>query len=174
VREGLRVLGSTREDLQKEVLLKSGVPAHLAPGYIPPKKPYSFDAMLDDILDFGYNHMVDNARLSMWMPVANDEDMEIPVPSHPAMELVAVSIQQFNRCALSISVRNVEHNMLTTLAGARRLLTYRRVPEAQVDQEALRTREKREEATGVTADDLNAFRRKVCTWHASVNGFRHS
>ncbi|KAH0266022.1 RNA methylase family UPF0020 protein, partial [Aureobasidium melanogenum] len=141
VREGLRVLGSTREDLQKEVLLKSGVPAHLAPGYIPPKKAYSFDAMMDDILDFGYNHMVDNGRLSMWMPVANDEDMEIPIPSHPAMELVAMSVQQFNR-------------------WARRLITYRRVPEAQVDQEALRNREKREEATGVTADDLNAFRRK--------------
>ncbi|KAG9719077.1 hypothetical protein KCU90_g25837, partial [Aureobasidium melanogenum] len=79
--------------------------------------------------------------LSMWMPVANDEDMEIPIPSHPAMELVAMSVQQFNR-------------------WARRLITYRRVPEAQVDQEALRNREKREEATGVTADDLNAFRRK--------------
>ncbi|KAG9567984.1 RNA methylase family UPF0020 protein, partial [Aureobasidium melanogenum] len=65
VREGLRVLGSTREDLQKEVLLKSGVPAHLAPGYIPPKKAYSFDAMMDDILDFGYNHMVDNGRLTI-------------------------------------------------------------------------------------------------------------
>ncbi|KAI5209656.1 tRNA guanosine-2'-O-methyltransferase [Aureobasidium subglaciale] len=141
VREGLRVLGSTREDLQKEVLLASGVPAHLAPGYIPPKKAYSFDAMMDDILDFGYNHMVDNARLSMWMPVANDEDMEIPIPSHPAMELVAMSVQQFNK-------------------WARRLITYRRVPEAEVDQEALRNREKREEATGVTADDLNAFRRK--------------
>ncbi|KAI4720305.1 tRNA guanosine-2'-O-methyltransferase [Aureobasidium sp. EXF-10727] len=141
VREGLRVLGSTREDLQKEVLLKSGVPAHLAPGYIPPKKAYSFDAMMDDILDFGYTHMVDNGRLSMWMPVANDEDMEIPIPSHPAMQLVAMSVQQFNR-------------------WARRLITYRRVPEAEVDQEALRNREKREEATGVTADDLNAFRRK--------------
>jgi len=99
VREGLRVLGSTREDLQKEVLLKSGVPAHLAPGYIPPKKAYSFDAMMDDILDFGYTHMVDKGRLSMWMPVANDEDMEIPIPSHPAMQLVAMSVQQFNRCA---------------------------------------------------------------------------
>ncbi|CAD0113583.1 unnamed protein product [Aureobasidium uvarum] len=141
VREGLRVLGSTREDLQKEVLLKSGVPAHLAPGYIPPKKAYSFDAMMDDILDFGYTHMVDDGRLSMWMPVANDEDMEIPIPSHPAMQLVAMSVQQFNR-------------------WARRLITYRRVPEAQVDQEALRNREKREEAIGVTADDLNAFRRK--------------
>lgn len=56
--------------------------------------------MLDDILDFGYEHMVDNARLCMWMPTANDEDMEIAIPSHPAMELVAVSIQQFNKCAV--------------------------------------------------------------------------
>jgi tRNA (guanine10-N2)-methyltransferase len=99
VREGLKVLGSTRQDLQKEVLLATGEPAHLAPGYIPPKRVYSFDAMMDDILQFGYEHMVDDARLSMWMPVANDEDMEIAVPSHPAMQLVAVSTQQFNKCA---------------------------------------------------------------------------
>ena len=57
------------------------------------------------------------------------------------------------------------------LAGARRLITYRRVPEAQVDHEALRNREKREEATGVTADDLNAFRRKVCTSMTSLTCF---
>jgi tRNA (guanine10-N2)-methyltransferase len=113
VREGLRVLGSTREDLQKEVLLRSGVPAHLAPGYIPPKKAYSFDAMMDDILDFGYTHMVDNGRLSMWMPVANDEDMEIPIPSHPAMELVAMSVQQFNKCTFRLDARVRIPMMLT-------------------------------------------------------------
>lgn len=61
--------------------------------------------------------------------------------------------------------------MLTILVGARRLITYRRVPEAQVDQEALRNREKREEATGVTADDLNAFRRKVCMVMTSLTCF---
>jgi hypothetical protein len=58
--------------------------------------------MMDDILDFGFTHMVDNGRLSMWMPVANDEDMEIPIPSHPAMELVAMSIQQFNKCTFRL------------------------------------------------------------------------
>lgn len=61
--------------------------------------------------------------------------------------------------------------MLTSLVGARRLITYRRVPEVQVDQEALRNREKREEATGVTADDLNAFRRKVCMGMTSLTCF---
>lgn len=57
--------------------------------------------MIDDILHFGYEHMVDDARLCMWMPTANDDDMEIAVPSHPAMELVATSIQQFNKCMSS-------------------------------------------------------------------------
>ena len=61
--------------------------------------------------------------------------------------------------------------MLTIFAGARRLITYCRVPEAQVDQKALRNREKREEATGVTADDLNAFRRKVCMGMTSLTCF---
>lgn len=63
---------------------------------------------------------------------------------------------------------------LTILVGARRLITYRRVPEAQVDHEALQKREKREEATGVTADDLNAFRRKVCLSMTKSNVFCRS
>jgi len=54
--------------------------------------------MLDDILDFGYDMLVDDARLCMWMPTANDEDTEIAIPVHPAMELVSFSVQQFNKC----------------------------------------------------------------------------
>lgn len=139
VREGLKVLGSARHDLQHEIRLPDGRLAHLlvplflsfffpcllpslssgtvveavvqrvaailtclphrAEGYIPPKRAYSFDAMLDDILDFSYEMLVDDGRLCMWMPTANDEDIEIAVPSHPALELVSICVQQFNRCA---------------------------------------------------------------------------
>lgn len=49
VREGLKVLGSTKEALQHEVILANGMPAHLAEGYIPPKKPYSFLQMLSTL-----------------------------------------------------------------------------------------------------------------------------
>lgn len=54
--------------------------------------------MLDDILQFAAQTLVDNGRLSFWMPTANDQDQEIAVPSHPYMEVVAISTQVFNKC----------------------------------------------------------------------------
>ena len=65
---------------------------------MPPKKPYSFNAMLDDILQFSAQTLVDYGRLSFWMPTANDEDQEIAIPTHPYMELVVVCTQPFNKC----------------------------------------------------------------------------
>jgi len=73
------------------------------PDYIPPKKPYSFLAMLDDILAFSAATLVDNGRLAFWMPTANDEAEEIKIPSHPCLEVVAVCSQEFNKCKLASS-----------------------------------------------------------------------
>jgi tRNA (guanine10-N2)-methyltransferase len=56
--------------------------------------------MLDGILQFSAQTLVDNGRLSFWMPTANDENQEIPVPSHPYLETVAVCTQTFNKCTL--------------------------------------------------------------------------
>lgn len=116
VREGLRVLGSTKAALQAEVMLKDGTLAHLKHDYIPPKKPYSFSRMLDDILEFSANMLVDNGRLCMWMPVAGpveDEldpeaaetlpemdtaETEYTIPTHPSLTLVSVCTQDFTRC----------------------------------------------------------------------------
>ena len=115
VREGLKVLGS-RDDSDKEVRWIDGKPAHLyvfveldlvgtfakildrKDDYIPPKKPYSFDAMLVDIMDFAACMLIENGRLSFWMPTANDEDQELGVPTHPALELVSNCVQPFNKC----------------------------------------------------------------------------
>ena len=66
--------------------------------YIPPKKAYSFEAMLDDLLEFAARHLVDDGRLSLWMPTANDEDVELGIPAHPQLELVSVCVQTFNKC----------------------------------------------------------------------------
>lgn len=68
------------------------------PDFVPPKKPYSFTAMLDDILNFASDTLVDDGRLSFWMPTANDEDQEIAVPTHPCLEIVIVCTQAFTRC----------------------------------------------------------------------------
>ncbi|KAF5977018.1 tRNA guanosine-2 O-methyltransferase trm11 [Fusarium coicis] len=112
------------------------------PTYVPPKKPYSFLVMLDDILSFAAETLVDEGRLSFWMPTANDEDQEIPVPSHPHMEVVSVCTQPFNK-------------------WSRRLITYRRLPDSQVSQEALEAYTNRQKLTlnGTSADELNPFRR---------------
>lgn len=67
-------------------------------GYIPPKKQYSFEAMLDDILHFAADTLVPNGRLAMWMPTANDEDTELEIPDHQSLELISVSVQPFNKC----------------------------------------------------------------------------
>ena len=156
VREGLKVLGSTKVALQEVVLLADGTPAHLSGHYIPPKKPYSFTRMLDDILAFSASVLVDGGRLCMWMPVAGEpaegeeQGEDYAIPRHPALGLVSECTQHFNK-------------------WSRRLLTYRRLRDEEVDREELLVYDAsklamREEGNGKlngTADDLNAFRRKV-------------
>jgi tRNA (guanine10-N2)-methyltransferase len=53
--------------------------------------------MLDNILDFAATTLVDEGRLSFWMPSANDDE-EIANPSHPCLKEVAVCVQAFNKC----------------------------------------------------------------------------
>ena len=68
---------------------------------MPPKRPYSFEAMLADILEFAAQILVVGGRLSLWMPTANDEDEELAIPSHSALELVSTCVQPFNKCISS-------------------------------------------------------------------------
>lgn len=50
---------------------------------------------------------------------------------------------------------------MLTYIGSRRLITYRRMPDAQVSPDALMTYKTRKklETNGTTADELNPFRR---------------
>ncbi|KAI0126212.1 S-adenosyl-L-methionine-dependent methyltransferase [Xylariales sp. AK1849] len=146
VREGLKVLG-VRDPAREPWVTEKGKRIYKDPHFVPPKKPYSFMAMLDDILQFATDMLVDDGRLSFWMPTANDEDQEIGVPTHPAMEIVAVCTQVFNK-------------------WSRRLITYRRLSDAEVDAEALERKKDRVKIDGVTADELNPFRKHY------FNGFR--
>ncbi|RYO93523.1 hypothetical protein DL764_007972 [Monosporascus ibericus] len=143
VREGLRVLGC--KDVEKFAnLVEKGKRTYKSPDFVPPKKPYSFTAMLEDILNFASDTLVDNGRLSFWMPTANDEELEIPVPTHPCLQTVVVCTQTFNK-------------------WSRRLITYRRLLDSQVDMSAVALKKERETVNGHTADDLNAFRRAYFT-----------
>lgn len=146
--------------------------------FIAPKKPYSFLAMLDDILEFASETLVDGGRLSFWMPTANDEDQEIPTPQHPRLDIVVTCVQPFNKCeyfpSLNIclpelhpSIHNhyshprLQHHAYSQV-GSRRLITYRRIPDSQVDPERLAAY-KRTFVAGTTADELNPFRRGYFT-----------
>lgn len=109
VREGLKVLGSKDPEKvkDKEPVKIDGVDAHLLRDYIFPKKPYQFNSLLDDLLQFGADSLVERGRLCFWMPTANDDFVPNDIPLHPDLELVGNCVQEFNK-------------------WSRRLLVYRR------------------------------------------------
>ncbi|KAI5295340.1 hypothetical protein KEM52_001691 [Ascosphaera acerosa] len=134
IREGLKVLGY-RDGGKREAVVVDGVPSHYLAGYVPPKKPYSFDAMIQDILDFAAVSLVRGGRLAFWMPTANEEDVELEIPAHPNLDLVSACVQVFNR-------------------WSRRLLTYERNTVDYVPLERVST-----SPANASADELNPFRR---------------
>ncbi|KAF2463138.1 tRNA guanosine-2'-O-methyltransferase [Lindgomyces ingoldianus] len=147
VREGLKVLGSRAElsDLERSTHRDR----YMESGYIPPKRPYSFTALLDDILAFAAETLVEGGRLSMWVPTANDEDVELVIPVNPRLRIMSVCVQRFNK-------------------WSRRLLTYRRLAEEEVLEEQGARDEgvmdekgrENEVGRGAGANELNDFRRK--------------
>jgi tRNA (guanine10-N2)-methyltransferase len=119
-------------------------------------------AILDDILVFAAETLVDNGRLSFWMPTANEEEQQIPAPNHPKLETVANCVQVFNKCKPSNTTTSYPASMFPNeSSGSRRLLTYRRIPDAEVSPNAVEAHATRKEvdATGSTANELNPFRR---------------
>jgi tRNA (guanine10-N2)-methyltransferase len=111
--------------------------------------------MLDDILDFAALSLVDDGRLSFWMPTSNEDDQDIQIPQHQCLQITSVCTQAFNRCKLMIILSLCNVNFF--LKGSRRLITYRRIPDSEVVPGTVR--EKRVEENGVNANDLNPFRK---------------
>lgn len=103
------------EPIFSRLLRPSADDKHRDPAFIPPKKPYSLPLILRDILHFASETVVDSGRLSFWMPTANDEDQELPLPAHPCFELVVVCVQPFNK-------------------WSRRLITYRKLADREVNR----------------------------------------
>lgn len=142
VREGLKVLGK-RDGEKGEMRMVAGRPAHLNPGFIAPKRPYSFVRMLDDILEFAAGTLVDGGRLAFWMPSANEEEegVPIPVPQHEALSLLECCEQPFNK-------------------WSRKLLVYERLERNGVNQGDKSLSQLVEDERGKTASELNPFRKK--------------
>ena len=110
--------------------------------------------MLDDILEFAATSLVDNGRLSFWMPTSNEEDEELVPPTHKCLSITSICTQPFNKCELptTTAVRVADED-----PGSRRLITYRRLPDAEVTETTVH--ERKHQRTGLRADDLNPFRR---------------
>ena len=112
-------------------------------------------------MHFAAMSLVDNGRVSIWMPTANDEDVELSIPSHPAFEIVASCIQIFNKCEICSCTLRIRIANAWFILGSRRLLTYRRLPGIEVEEE--RTKQGAKILTGASANDLNLFRKRVRT-----------
>lgn len=142
VREGLKVLGNRDPEKGKEPVIRDGVLRHLyvprdlyhycsgalimgyrQDDYVPPKRPYGFLAMLDDIMQFAADHLVPGGRLCFWMPTVNEDFSQLDIPSHPQLQLVSVCVQEFNKCApSSMYIRPVLANTRTRVKKADNLL----------------------------------------------------
>lgn len=97
----------------------------------------------------------------MWMPTAGQDEVELAIPMHTNLEVVNVSVQPFNNC--EFGRENIWDQSSLTLfhhLGARRLITYRRLPEGEFSD--ITFRRQKDDEQGVNADELNEFRRKVC------------
>jgi len=141
VREGLKVLGSRDPGKGKEPIVRNGELRHLQHDYVPPKRPYSFLAMLGDILQFAADSLVPGGRLCFWMPTANEDFSQLDIPTHPQLELLSVCVQVFNK-------------------WSRRLITYSRIQGDEEGPPAKRRELDKEETKRATADELNSFRKK--------------
>ena len=163
IREGLKVLGrriqdadtppsdlgvenessiATRRTVHDGPYFVDGIPSHTLPDFVAPKRPYSFNRMLDDILEFAARTLVDGGRLAFWMPCANEAmEEEFPIPQHAMLELKHVCVQSFNK-------------------WSRRLLVYQRVVGDLPDDFSDVSDSSLKAVTGTKADDLNQFRRR--------------
>jgi tRNA (guanine10-N2)-methyltransferase len=100
--------------------------------------------MLQNVLEFAANTLVDNGRLAFWMPTANEEDQEMSVPTNPYLQLVHCCVQPFNK-------------------WSRRLLVYRRKKEEESGNPPVTNEESQFHNRmdfGETADELNPFRKR--------------
>lgn len=146
VREGLKVLGNNDPNPERTPRMIDGVPAYTLPGYVAPKKQYSFERMLHDILGFAADTLVEGGRLAFWMPSANEDEEVLAIPGHWGLELVECCVQRFYR-------------------WSRRLLVYRRRGIGEGEGQGVNGGSKCEDrgaefVNGRTASDLNSFRRK--------------
>lgn len=129
IRESIKVLGAKDPErfAGKEDVEIDGKKAYLHRDYIPTKKPYSLDSLLDDLLLFASERLPINGRLAFWMPTANDENVATIIPMHKNLELKYNCVQDFNKWSRRLLVyinRGPDFNGATN-AGLQRTSNFR-------------------------------------------------
>ncbi|SCU98112.1 LADA_0H10660g1_1 [Lachancea dasiensis] len=124
IRESIKVLGAKDPErfIGKENVEINGQKAYLLRDYIPTKKPYSLDSLLDDLLHFAVERLPIGGRLAFWMPVANDENIETVIPMHADLELKYNCVQEFNKWSRRLLVyiqRGADYNGPTNMGSER-------------------------------------------------------
>ncbi|SCV00787.1 LAMI_0G07294g1_1 [Lachancea mirantina] len=130
IRESIKVLGARDPErfAGKENVEIDGQKAYLSRDYIPTKRPYSLDALLDDLLQFASERLPLNGRLAFWMPVANDENIQTVIPLHANLELKYNCVQEFNKWSRRLLVyvnRGPAYNGPTNAGHERSQTTFR-------------------------------------------------
>lgn len=73
--------------------------------------------MLDDILEFAALSLVDDGRLSFWMPTSNERDEGIHPPKHRCLVITSICTQSFHRCKDLRPAREILADKLQGLGG---------------------------------------------------------
>lgn len=122
VREGVKVCGTNDVKVGREKIMIDGELAYLRKDYIQPKKAYSLDLLLDDLLEFASQRLDVGSRLCFWMPVANDEDIPTMIPQHEELELIYELVQDFYKWSrrLLVYVKRDKDYKGTTLKSEHR------------------------------------------------------
>ena len=130
IRESIKTLGARNPERHagRENIIIDGQKAYLRKEYIPSKKPYSLDLLLDDLLDFASRRLPIGGRLAFWMPTANDENVETMIPLHSHLELKYNCVQEFHKWSRRLLVyinRGAEYNGPTNGGLKRRETNFR-------------------------------------------------
>jgi tRNA (guanine10-N2)-methyltransferase len=86
----------------------------------PKMENYEMSMIIVDLIAFAAVHLVPKGRLVFWLPTVNDFYQPQDIPTHPALKLIANSMQNFGKWSRrlitmeKISELNIDHRVRAT------------------------------------------------------------